>query len=303
MTDSLPHIDAADAAQAPKPTRRSIVRRMIAADFKGSAIASAIMFVLLMAQPTAALAAGTAKGDSTHAYIQLALYLGGLSLLPFAVMTLTSFLRIVVVLSFLRSGLGAQNVPPNIVVIALALFLSLFVMGPTIDSINHDAVQPFQAGKMTFDVAIGHAGDSLKTFMTKQIGGSGGRREIKTFYTLAHEQSAKSGRGLCAAADVAEPKGCLANEAQYAKFGANALPLRVVIPAFMISELKKAFVMGFAVLLPFLVIDMVISNILLSLGMMMLPPPVISLPFKILLFVIAGGWTMVTEFLVAGFNY
>ncbi|MBC7643999.1 MAG: EscR/YscR/HrcR family type III secretion system export apparatus protein [Thermoleophilia bacterium] len=287
---------------APKRSRLAVVRRMIVADFKGSAIASAVMFVLLMAQPTAALAAGKAASD-THAYIQLALYLGGLSLLPFAVMTLTSFLRIVVVLSFLRSGLGAQNVPPNIVVIALALFLSLFVMGPTIDTINHDAVTPYQNGKMSFDTAVGNAGGALKTFMTKQIGGSGGRKEIKTFYGLAHQQAEKAGRGLCAASDTAMPKGCLANEAQYEKFHAQALPLRVVIPAFMISELKKAFVMGFAVLLPFLVIDMVISNILLSLGMMMLPPPVISLPFKILLFVIAGGWTMVVEFLVAGFNY
>lgn len=271
-------------------------------------IASAIMFVLLAVMPTTALAA---KGDAgTSNLIQLALYLGGLSLLPFAIMTLTSFLRIVVVLSFLRSGLGAQNVPPNMVIIALALFLSLFVMGPTIDAINTNALQPYQAGKFQkgtdggFGEALNQATIPLKGFMINQMKGDGSRKEIRTFYKLAAKQTTGStGTKICPATDVSKPDGCLANEAQFTKYGAEALPLRVVIPAFMISELKKAFIMGFAVLLPFLVIDMVISNILLSLGMFMLPPVVISLPFKILLFVLAGGWTMVVEFLVAGFNY
>lgn len=271
-------------------------------------IASAIMFALLAVMPTTALAA---KGDAgTSNLIQLALYLGGLSLLPFAIMTLTSFLRIVVVLSFLRSGLGAQNVPPNMVVIALALFLSLFVMGPTIDAINTNALQPYQAGKFQkgtdggFNEALTQASIPLKQFMINQMKGEGSRKEIRTFYRLAARQTNGSSTSkICPPTDASKPEGCLANDEQFKKYGAESLPLRVVIPAFMISELKKAFIMGFAVLLPFLVIDMVISNILLSLGMFMLPPVVISLPFKILLFVLAGGWTMVVEFLVAGFNY
>ncbi len=265
-------------------------------------LASAIMFALLAVMPTTALAA---KGDAgTSNLIQLALYLGGLSLLPFAVMTLTSFLRIVVVLSFLRSGLGAQNVPPNMVIIALALFLSLFVMGPTIDEINSKALQPYQKGTIEFDEALTNASTPLKQFMINQMRGPSSKKEIQTFYRLAVKQTEKSaGMRMCPSTDLSKPDNCLANAAQIKQYGAAALPLRVVIPAFMISELKKAFIMGFAVLLPFLVIDMVISNILLSLGMFMLPPVVISLPFKILLFVLAGGWTMVVQFLVAGFNY
>ena len=252
------------------------------------------------------VAAWSADDQQVDSLIQLALYLGGLSLLPFAIMTLTSFLRIVVVLSFLRSGLGAQNVPPNIVIIALALFLSLFVMGPTIDDINKNALQPYQADKISFEEAISEAKTPLKTFMVKQISGSNSRKEIKTFYTLAQDQNPT----FCKVTDIdtttGETKNCLVTPEQFEQLGAkapNALPLRVIIPAFIISELKKAFIMGFAVLLPFLVIDMVISNILLSLGMFMLPPVVISLPFKILLFVLAGGWTLVVKFIVMGFNY
>lgn len=252
------------------------------------------------------VAAWSADDKQVDSLIQLALYLGALSLLPFAIMTLTSFLRIVVVLSFLRSGLGAQNVPPNIVVIALALFLSLFVMGPTIDQINEKALQPFQADKISFEEAVTEAKGPLKQFMIKQISGSNSRKEIKTFYTLALDQKPV----LCKATDIDTATGetgqCLVTPEQFDALGAkapNALPLKVLIPAFIISELKKAFIMGFAVLLPFLVIDMVISNILLSLGMFMLPPVVISLPFKILLFVLAGGWTLVVKFIVMGFNY
>jgi flagellar biosynthetic protein FliP len=253
------------------------------------------------------VAAWSADDKQVDSLIQLALYLGGLSLLPFAIMTLTSFLRIVVVLSFLRSGLGTQQVPPNIVIIALSLFLSLFVMGPTIDQINANALQPYQKGDITFGTAMTRAQAPLKGFMIKQISGSNSRKEIKTFYQLAERQKPTP----CASEDIDTDTGavtgnCLVTTDQFQELGdkaPNALPLRVIIPAFIISELKKAFIMGFAVLLPFLVIDMVISNILLSLGMMMLPPVVISLPFKILLFVLAGGWTMVIKFIVMGFNY
>jgi len=257
----------------------------------------------MLAVPAAAWAA---PETTTSPYIQLALYLGGLSLLPFAVMTLTSFLRIVVVLSFLRSGLGAQNVPPNIVIIALALFLSLFVMGPTIDNINEQAVQPLRAGKIKEGAAFQVAQVELKKFMLLQVKGKTSRKEVRTFYDLAKEQEINNGKKLCRVDQNAAKDGCLIDLNRFEGREIEAieqLPIRVIIPAFLISELKKAFIMGFAVLLPFLVIDMVISNILLSLGMFMLPPVVISLPFKILLFVLAGGWTMVVEFLVKGFNY
>lgn len=286
------------------PNPRGFLVRLLRQRMRAGLISSAIMFAALMVLPTSAMAA---RGNvDTSNLIQLALYLGGLSLLPFAVMTLTSFLRIVVVLSFLRSGLGAQNVPPNMVIIALALFLSMFVMGPTIDRINREALQPYQRAKapISFDIALERAQVPLKDFMTNQMKGASSRKEIRLFYKLAQEQTVKTkGSKMCSPTDQSLPVDCLANDVQYKQFGAKALPLRVVIPAFIISELKKAFIMGFAVLLPFLVIDMVISNILLSLGMFMLPPVVISLPFKILLFVLAGGWTMVVQFLVAGFIY
>ncbi|MCW2950267.1 MAG: flagellar biosynthetic protein FliP [Thermoleophilia bacterium] len=296
-------LTAAQAQHAADAERIKLRKRL-----RGAIIMLAVSVTYLIAFPVAAWSAGNGPTNQTDSLIQLALYLGGLSLLPFAVMTLTSFLRIVVVLSFLRSGLGTQNVPPNIVIIALALFLSLFVMGPTIDKINATALQPYQANKIQFGEAIDRATVPLKTFMVKQLGASS-RKELGTFYKLAQRQNPAP----CAARNINPETGvvksksnCLVTPEQFAALGNKApyaLPLRVVIPSFIISELKKAFIMGFAVLLPFLVIDMVISNILLSLGMFMLPPVTISLPFKILLFVLAGGWTLVIKFIVMGFNY
>lgn len=262
---------------------------------RGAWISALLSLFMVVAIPAAAWAAEPASADSN--FIQVALYMGALSLLPFMVMSLTSFLRIVVVLSFLRSGLGAQNVPPNVVIISLALFLSLFVMGPTIDKINNVAFQPLQAGKINFEEAVTVGVVPLKKFMADQLGASS-KKEVQTFYKLAAKDQQTP---ICKGEDF---KGkCLPSEKAIDKYGVEILPIRVIIPAFIISELKKAFIMGFAVLLPFLVIDLLISNILQALGMFMLPPVVISLPFKILLFVLAGGWTMVVDFLIAGFNY
>jgi flagellar biosynthesis protein FliP len=178
-------------------------------------------------------------------------------------------------------------------------------MGPTVDAINAKAIQPAQKGKITQEQAFTVARDELKKFMLLQISGKNSREEIGTFYGLAVQQETRAGRKLCRIDQVPSKAKCLVDleKASDPKAAIAQLPLRVIIPAFLISELKKAFIMGFAVLLPFLVIDLVISNILLSLGMMMLPPVVISLPFKILLFVLAGGWTLVVEFLMKGFNY
>ncbi len=303
MTSVAPTARALRSLRRPAREITDAQRAKMRKRMRGTIVLFFTSLAFLILFPVAAWSADDQQVDSL---IQLALYLGGLSLLPFAIMTLTSFLRIVVVLSFLRSGLGAQNVPPNIVIIALALFLSMFVMGPTIDDINENALQPYQADKISFEEAVNEAKTPLKSFMVKQISGSNSRKEIKTFYTLARDQKPVP----CKTSDIdvktGETKACLVTPEQFDQLGdkaPNALPLRVIIPAFIISELKKAFIMGFAVLLPFLVIDMVISNILLSLGMFMLPPVVISLPFKILLFVLAGGWTMVVKFIVMGFNY
>ncbi len=286
------HTHDTDRQESQRTAFRAALRRTM--------IPLTLSLAVLLVVPSAAWAAG----NDVHPFLQLAIYLGGLSLLPFAVMTLTSFLRIVVVLSFIRSGLGAQNVPPNMVIIALSLFLSMFVMGPTIDRIKTDAIEPYQAGKIkSFDVAVAAAEAPLKDFMVDQIKGSNSRDEINTFYKLARDQKGPECKTSRAIPEEERYMNCLATPKQLKKEGPVILPLRVIIPAFITSELKKAFIMGFAVLIPFLVIDMVISNILLSLGMFMVPPVVISLPFKILLFVLAGGWSFVVEILVKGFNY
>ncbi len=194
-----------------------------------------------------------------------------LSLLPGILVMLTSFTRIVVVLSLLRQGLGAQQIPPNPVIIGLSLFLTLFVMSPTINAINKDAVQPYTEKKISFTEAFQRAEPSIKKFMLKQTR----QKDIALFLKLSKEKAP-------------------------ARF--EDLSLKILIPAFAISELKTAFEIGFLIFLPFLLIDMVVASILLSMGMMMLPPVMISLPFKLLLFVLVDGWNLIIGSLVRTFQ-
>jgi flagellar biosynthesis protein FliP len=194
-----------------------------------------------------------------------------LSLLPAILVMLTSFTRIVVVLSLLKQGLGAQQIPPNPVIIGLSLFLTLFVMSPTINAINHDAVQPYTEKKINLTEAFNRAEPTIKKFMLKQTR----QKDIALFVKLSKE----------------------AMPAQ-----AGDIPLKILIPAFAISELKTAFEIGFLIFLPFLVIDMVVASILLSMGMMMLPPVMIALPFKLLLFVLVDGWNLIIGSVVRTFQ-
>ena len=194
-----------------------------------------------------------------------------LSLLPAILVMLTSFTRIVVVLALLRQGLGAQQIPPNPVILGLSLFLTLFVMSPTINAINKDAVQPYTEKKITFSEAYQRAEPSIKKFMLKQTR----QKDIALFIKLSKEKAPEQ---------------------------LGAISLKVLIPAFAISELKTAFEIGFLIFLPFLLIDMVVSSILLSMGMMMLPPVMISLPFKLLLFVLVDGWNLIIGSLVRTFQ-
>ncbi|MBI5602838.1 MAG: flagellar type III secretion system pore protein FliP [Deltaproteobacteria bacterium] len=194
-----------------------------------------------------------------------------LSILPGILVMLTSFTRIVVVLSLLRQGLGAQQIPPNPVIIGLSLFLTLFVMSPTINAINKDAVQPYTEKKISFTQAFQRAEPSIKKFMLKQTR----QKDIALFLKLSKEKAP-------------------------ARF--EDLSLKILIPAFAISELKTAFEIGFLIFLPFLLIDMVVASILLSMGMMMLPPVMISLPFKLLLFVLVDGWNLIIGSLVRTFQ-
>ncbi len=203
--------------------------------------------------------------------VQILLLVGGITLVPAALFTITGFTRILIVLGFIRTGLGTPTAPPNQVLAGIALFLTIFVMMPTIKAVNHDAIQPLRDQKITQEQAIKRGQEPVRAFMFKQTR----ERDIALFVKLAKIDRPKT------RADV---------------------PTYVLIPAFIISELKTAFQIGFLIFLPFLVIDLVVSSTLMSLGMMMLPPVFISLPFKILLFVLVDGWNLVLGSLVQSFH-
>jgi flagellar biosynthetic protein FliP len=210
------------------------------------------------------------KTDGSNA-VQLLLFVGGISLVPALLFTVTGFTRILIVLSFIRTGLGTPTAPPNQVLVGIAFFLTLFVMSPTIKTIKHDAYDPMQRGAITQEVALKRAEAPLREFMFDQTR----TKDIALFVKLSKTK------------DVTERKD---------------VPTTVLIPAFIISELKTAFQIGFLIFLPFLIIDLVVSSTLMSMGMMMLPPVFISLPFKILLFVLVDGWNLVTSSLVQSFH-
>jgi flagellar biosynthetic protein FliP len=203
--------------------------------------------------------------------LQVFLIISFLSILPAILVMVTSFTRIVVVLSFLRQAIGGQQIPPNPVIIGLGLFLTFFIMSPTIDVVMKNAVTPYLDKKITLPQATDEAALPLKEFMLKQTR----EKDIALFLNIAK---------IAVPATPAE------------------LPMRIVAPAFAISELKTAFEIGFLIYLPFLIIDVVVSSVLLSMGMMMLPPVLVSLPFKLLLFVLVDGWNLVVGTLVRSFQ-
>jgi len=205
--------------------------------------------------------------------IQILLILTVLSLAPSIIIMMTSFTRIVIVLSFLRNALGTQQMPPNQVLIGLAIFLSLFIMSPVLNDINNQAYQPFNKGEITQQQALDKSSQVIKSFMLNQFNNSS-KKDLEFFVSLAKIKT------------PVDPK---------------ILPLNVIIPAFIINELTIAFKIGFLIFIPFLIIDMVISSTLMSMGMMMLPPVMISLPFKILLFIMVDGWTLIVQTLVRSF--
>jgi flagellar biosynthesis protein FliP len=214
---------------------------------------------------------GPEGGDSMAVGVQLLLLLTVLSLVPAILMMVTSFIRITIVLSFARSAIGMPQLPPNQVILGLSLFLTIFVMAPVWTEINQDALQPFLDNQVSMDDAIDKGSAPLREFMLKQTR----ERDLALFISLGK---------------LPQPN------------TPDDVPTYVIIPSFMISELKTAFQMGFLILLPFVVIDMVVSSALMSMGMMMLPPTTISLPFKVLLFVMADGWYLISRSLVTSFG-
>jgi flagellar biosynthetic protein FliP len=213
---------------------------------------------------------GGAGGAPLSLSLQLLLVMGLLTILPALILMMTSFTRIVVVLAILRQALGLQQSPPNQVLIGLSLFLSLFVMAPTLERVNEAAIAPYSAGQINAEQAIAAAGDQFHAFMIRQTR----ENDLAMFTDIANAPKYAS------SADV---------------------PFSILLPAFVTSELKTAFQIGFMLFLPFLVIDLVVSSVLISLGMMMMSPMIVSLPFKLLLFVLVDGWALLMGSLASSF--
>ncbi len=219
-----------------------------------------------------ALGGDTPSGEGTPLSfsLQLLLVMSLLTILPGLVLMMTSFLRILVVLSILRQALGLQGSPPTQVLVGLSLFLSLFVMAPTLADVNAMAIEPYAAGALTADAAISSAGEAFHAFMVRQT-----REANLLMFT-----------DLAGAGQFANP---------------SDIPFSILMPAFVTSELETAFQIGFMLFLPFLVIDLVVASVLMSLGMMMLSPTIVSLPFKLLLFVLVDGWSLLMGSLAMSF--
>jgi flagellar biosynthetic protein FliP len=209
--------------------------------------------------------------------VQILVLMTLLTVAPSLFIMMTAFTRIIIVLSFLKSALGTQNIPPSQVLVGLAVFLTFFVMQPTFTRMNSDAVQPFMAKKIDFPTAVDRGEIPLRRFMVAQTY----RDDLRLFLQMSHTPPPR----------IQDPD-----------HPADSLPMQVVVPAFIISELKTGFIFGFIIYIPFIIIDLVVAALLMSMGMMMLPPTVISLPAKILVFILADGWHAIAGSLAASFH-
>ena len=206
--------------------------------------------------------------------LQVLLLLTLLSMAPAIMLMLTSFTKIIIVFDFAKRALSLQNMPPNQVMVSLALFLTYFIMAPTLEKINNNALQPYLSGNLDNSAFFDETIKPLKSFMIQQIG-KDGVQEVALFIRLSKSERPKN---------------------------FDEVPLKALIPAFMLTEIKKAFIIGIYLFIPFLVIDMVVASTLMSMGMIMLPPVMISLPFKIILFVLVDGWSLLTYELVRSYG-
>jgi flagellar biosynthetic protein FliP len=236
-------------------------------------IAGLLLPVLAHAQGIPTLTSTPGPGGSTQYSlpVQTLLLMTALSFLPAVLLMMTCFTRIIIVFSLMRHALGTQTTPPNQVMVGLALFLSFFVMQPVLDRVYQEAYLPLSENRISFDEALTRASVPMKTFMLAQIR----EPDLSMFSQLAKIPKV----------DKAED-----------------LPMRVIVPAFVTSELKTAFQIGFIVFIPFLIIDMVVASVLMSMGMMMMSPVIVSLPFKIMLFVLVDGWNLLISSLVQSFG-
>ncbi|MDI3340337.1 MAG: flagellar type III secretion system pore protein FliP [Sphaerobacter sp.] len=214
---------------------------------------------------------GTAGGGSINAGLELFFLLTFLALLPTLLMMVTSFTRVIIVLSFARNAIGVPQLPPNQVLLGLALFLTIFIMAPVWQEVNRTALQPYLAGEVTQTEALKRAEAPLREFMLRQTR----ERDLALFMQLGQQPRPRT---------------------------PDDVPTWVLVPSFILSELKTAFQMGFVIFIPFLIIDMIVSSALMSMGMIMLPPVIVSLPFKVLLFVMVDGWDLIVRSLVLSFQ-
>ncbi|MEQ1637517.1 MAG: flagellar type III secretion system pore protein FliP [Methylococcales bacterium] len=239
------------------------------------------VFILLTLLPDATVFAATgvqavtvttnANGGQTYSVtLQILALMTMLTLLPAMLLTMTSFTRIMIVLGLLRQALGTGQAPSNQVLLGLSLFLTIFIMMPVFDKVNQDAVQPYLAEKINVTEAVEKASQPFRLFMLKQTR----EADIELFVRLSGKEALN---------------------------GPEEVPFSILLPAYVTSELKTAFQIGFLIFLPFLVIDLVVASVLMSMGMMMLSPMIISLPFKLMLFVLADGWSLIMEMLAASF--
>ncbi len=255
-------------------------------------ISAALAFILLWVLPSLALAQSAPNAPTAPSVpipninlsmgqtnnpqqvvgaLQILLLLTVLTLAPTLLVMTTSFTRIIVVLSFVRTAMGTQQTPPNQVLVGLALLLTFFVMNPVIHQINDNAVQPYLQKKISQPVALDRAAAPLRTFMFRQTR----EKDIQLFYSISKEPRPAAQKDV---------------------------PTYLLVPAFVLSELKTAFEIGFAIYIPFIIVDMVTASILLSMGMMMIPPIIISLPFKVLIFILVDGWDLVISALFQSFH-
>ncbi|MER2520963.1 MAG: flagellar type III secretion system pore protein FliP [Bdellovibrionales bacterium] len=237
------------------------------------------------------------QGPTTTArLIQIVLLVTVLSLAPSILIMGTSFTRIVIVLSFLRSALGTQQTPPNVVLISLALFLTLFIMQPTLDKAWENGIRPLMNNQIDEETSFARATEPFRDFMMKHVR----QKDLALFVEMgkANDKQTTDNKKLNQDNKVTPQPNKKPSETSEAE----EVPLRALVPAFMISELRRAFEIGFLLYLPFLIIDMVVASILMSMGMMMLPPSMISLPFKIIFFVLVDGWYLISGSLVQSYG-
>lgn len=264
-----------EAAAAPATGARAAAAEAPAPPASGSARRAPEATEALRTQdpalPTLSFIRGSNAPEDVTMAVKVFLLMTILSLAPSIIMMMTSYTRIVIVLSFVKRALATQDLPPNQILFSLALFLTFFVMAPTLTEVKERAWDPYQAGAITMEEAYGAGIEPVRTFMLRHTR----PRDLATFVEL-------SGR--------ARPR------------NRDDVPTWIVVPAFMLSEIHTSFVMGILIFLPFLVIDMVVSSVLMSMGMIMLPPVMISLPFKILLFVLVDGWNLVAESILRSYG-